>query len=438
MFKRLVGIYSDLVGSGRSAIARLFQGRRGEPPVRGTREMLEVYETSPWVRAVHGRIGTSIGETRWTLTRGDNDEPIDRHIMLDGLRKPNPLMSGADLMKITSIYIDLVGDAFWLKVRNGFGAPVQYLPIPPYWIIETPTPELPTFRISYGSLQEVVAESAILWFHEAAPANPYRRGTGMVRAVADEIETHEYASKHAKQLFFNRATPEFVVMDPGASEPELALHERQFLQRLQGFWRWMKPYFVNRKLEFWQPQQMNLENLTLVPLMKHDRDVLLQTVGMPPEQLGIVESSNRATADASDYIYEKRIVQPRREFIAQTLTLKLAPEFDERIVVGFESTVPADRAHGLAVAKANPAAFTFDEWRESAGLKAEGGELGKARLVPMNYYVTMDPLDATTRPQTGAATAPGDGDGKEDPEDGDAPKPEPKPKPKPKAQEAIA
>lgn len=298
--KRLVGVFAGLMGSGRQMMDGVFRSRAGDPPVRGTREFLEVYETSPWVRAVHGRIGSVVGGTQWTL--GDrNGKPVPSdHLMLKAMKAPNRLMTGNDLFKITQLYLDLVGDAFWLKARNGLGAPVEFWPIPPHWIAELPTPERPAFRVSAYSWQESLPDTEILWLHDAAPVDPYRRGSGVVRSQGDEIETAEYASKHAKQLFFNRAIPDFVVMDESADLPEIERHEKAFNQKLQGFWRWYKPYFTNRKLEFWQPNQMNLENLTMVPLMKHERDVLLQTVGIPPEQLGIVESSNRATIDGSD------------------------------------------------------------------------------------------------------------------------------------------
>ncbi len=407
--KRVVGIFSELMGAGRSAMRALFMGRYGDPPKRSTPELLEIYETSPWVRAVYGRISTSVGSTDWILTRADRpaDAPITQHIMLTALRAPNPMMSGHELFKITALHLDLAGDAFWLKGRNGLGAPMQFIPIPPHWVIELPTPERPAFRISFGSWQDIIAETEIVWFHDAAPANPFRRGSGMVRAQADEIETHEYASKHAKQLFFNRATPEYVVMDDGAGGSEVEIHERAWMSRLQGYWRWQKPYFTNRKLEFWQPTQMNLDNLTMVPLMKYERDVILQSTGVPPEQLGIVENSNRSTIEGSNYVYESRVVKPRREFIRDSLQLRLVPEYDERLVLGFVDTVPEDREMRLNTAAKAPHIPSFDEWREWMSLPPVGGDLGKSHLMPMNAYLATDPLDPKARPQATAAPAPG-------------------------------
>jgi hypothetical protein len=224
-------------------------------------------------------------------------------------------------------------------------------------------------------------------------------------------------------MFFNKATPEFVVMDPDAGSGEMDTHERHWNERLRGLYRAFKPYFTNRALTFWQPQQMNLENLTLVPLRKFERDIQLQCWGMPPEQLGIVEKSNRATVDASSFIFESRLIRPRRSFLADELTLKLAPEYDKRLAIGFIDTTPQDKVHTLNVMKANPAAFTFDAWRKLADMPPEEDkDLGNARTIPLNLYVTSDPLDNTQRPNQPGAAANTDGDPDPpdpDPEDDD-------------------
>jgi len=97
-------------------------------------------------------------------------------------------------------------------------------------------------------------------------------------------------------------------------------------------------------------------------------------------------------------------------------------DYDERIVLHVESPVAEDKAHQLAVMSKAPHAFQTDEWREAAGWDALGGELGKAYLVPLNSFVTPDPLDPETRPQSKPATPPG----AEKPEDEENEKP-PKP-----------
>lgn len=406
--------------------------QRNIPPVLGTSDFLLAYESSPWVRATAGKVAQSVGETKWKLVRRDTDKEIDRqHLMYQTLRRPNELMSGTSLFRVTQLSLDLTGDAFWFLERNGLGAPIKYWPIPAHWVADLPMLQRPSFRLSYKAWQAEIPETEMIWIHEASPHNPYGRGHGIMQALADEVSADEFASKHVGQLFFNRASPEFVLMDKEATDVELDVHEHAWNSRLRGLYKAMKPYFTNRTLEFWQPAQQNLENLTLVPLRLFERDIQLQTWGIPPEQLGITTSSNRATAETSDYIFESRVVRPRRTFLAEELSLKLAPMYDERIEVSFFDTSPRDKEHALKVMIANPSAFTINEWREQAKAEPLSEEFGKARKVMLSDYYTVDPMDTESRPgQPGMATPVSSDDEEVKPDEPEEPKPKPK-KPKP-------
>ena len=43
------------------------------------------------------------------------------------------------------------------------------------------------------------------------PIDPFKRGLGQAEALADEIETDEYAAKFQKRFFFNDATPNLII-----------------------------------------------------------------------------------------------------------------------------------------------------------------------------------------------------------------------------------
>jgi hypothetical protein len=405
--KMAAGILAGTTGAGRGLMESIYAGNRGDPPARGTQEFLAIYETNPWVRGVAGKVAKEVGITEWTLERNDraNASPVPTtHPLYTLLNAPNPFLGRSAVYRVTQLALDLVGDMFLLKQRNALGLTAALWPIPPHWVAETPTPSVPFYRVAWRSWQAILPESELLWIHDASPLDPYRRGSGIIRALGDEIETDEYASKHAKQLFFNRARPDYVVMDPGAGEAEIRIHERAWMNRLQGLFKAHRPYFANRELKFWQPTEANLENLTLVPLRTHERDIQLQCWGMPPEQMGIVTDSNRSTIDASDYIFQRRLIEPRRQFLAEELTLKLAVEFDPRIVIEFVSTVPEDKDQKLAVMKAAPWAWTMNEWREFAGDEPVRGPEGESRLVPLNSFITDDLLDPEQRPQSGGRT----------------------------------
>lgn len=352
----------------------------------------------PWARRDHSLQRAPSAE-RWramkALRKRGQLQKVEDHLLYDALDDPNPFMGGSGLMKLTETSLDLVGDAFWLKQRNGSGAPAGFWPVPAHWVTETPTPLTPRYRIAWNAWQRYIPASEILWFHEPAPVHPYERGSGVGFAVGDELEIDEYLSKMTKQLFFNDADPKWIMALGDAGEPEVKRLEHDFLSRNQGFWKKFKPYFlrgggpnpnINQMIhEFQRP---TMEQLVYPGLRKAQRDVVLQVPGIPPEMFGIVESSNRATIEAAEHLYSKWVVLPRLERLRSIMQASLLPDYDDRLLLDYPNPVARDKEHDLNVMKAAPWAWDADAWREKVGDEPLADGAGRAYNVPLNSYVT--------------------------------------------------
>ena len=295
---------------------------------------------------------------------------------------------------------------------------MEFWPIPPNWVVETPRVDKPTFRFSYRAWQAEVPMSEVQWFHEGAPADPYTRGTGIGWSLGDEIQVDEYAAKMAAAFFFNRARPDFVFVT-GLDADETKRFEMDWNNRVQGWWRAHRPYFLAGEADLQKQikefQQPTMEQLVYPNLRKVQRDIILQVWGVPPEMFGIVENSNRATIEAAEYLFTKWVVAPKAERLRAALQRMFVEDYSPNGIVHVESPVQEDKAHQLNVAKAAPWVPTLDEWRRMIGMEPLGGDLGAARLVPMNSYVTTDPLDQAKRPQAAPAKPPGAEDDKPEP-----------------------
>ncbi len=235
--KAATGIFSDT--SGQQAYQMLnaaYGGTKGEPPVRGAKGQLESYSTNPRARAAFGLIANCMASVDWKLyvgrkgtgtgraayrdralqlsrgtarkdlmqdrqDKGDLDE-ITEHPALEFLSGGGPILPGVAMRRVCQVHLDSVGEAFICKERNGVGAPVGGWPIPPTWVQETPTPQRPFYRVAFRSWQALIPEADILWVRDPDPANPFGRGVGYAKALADELEADEYASKTVRQLFF--------------------------------------------------------------------------------------------------------------------------------------------------------------------------------------------------------------------------------------------
>lgn len=425
--KAAIGIFSE--ESSRQAyglLSGIFPGQTGQPPPRGTREILASYTRMPWLRAVASRVSGSCASTEWQLfvqkKRGDaraTRNPIiqrakgverrkmmkklaergelvqvESHPMLDLLNSANSFQTGDAMRKVTQLHIDLVGEAFWLKERNKLGVPVAVWPIPPDWIVNTPTPANPNFRVSFRGWRGLIPDTEFVWFSDPDPSNPYGRGSGTARTLSDELETDEYAAKHLKAFFYNRARPDILVYPKGPTgmrEEQVRRLEQDWLNRTQGFWRAFKPYFATREVGVHEFDQ-NFRSMQLVQIRQYERDTILQVYGVPPEILGVLNNSNRATITAADLVMSKYVVEPRLEFQRGILQERLAPEYDERLIVDFPSPVEADMEFALNVLKAAPHIASVDEWRALAGLPAMDDDAGRVHMLNNGFRV-LDPTE---------------------------------------------
>lgn len=394
----------------------------GEPPKRQGRQFLDTYNQMPWARAPVSRIATSVSMLTWRLFyqvgQDQQGKPkaimnrslqrmkghqrksvlrdlldtnqvkeVDDNILLDALNNGNMMLSGTANWKVSQTHVDLVGECFWLKERNSARAPIAYWPIPPYWIIDTPSPAHRAYKVSFRAWQGEIPDSEIVWFKDPDPVNPYGRGTGTAQALADELESDEYAARHVKQFFFNRAKPDFMVFPKGEmnmmGEEQVKALERKWLDAQQGFWRAFKPQFMSREVGIHEFTQ-NFQHLQMNELRSHSRDTALQTYGINPEILGVIENSNRSTIDGAFYAFQKLAVEPRAEFWRSELQQKVVPDYDPRLIIDYDSPVQEDREFTLKAYQAKPSTITVDEWRKLQGLPPIGGKEGELRFQAIN------------------------------------------------------
>ena len=385
-----------------SILNKIYPGRQGDPPDRGAYGILESYSTMPWLRACAGRVANSMSSVQWriyvtrktptarayrdrglqragyelrkTLIRERAEsgelEEVTNHPFLDIMTKGNGYHSGVALRRIESLHMDLVGETFMLKGRNALGAVTSLWPIPPPWVFSTPTPAWPYYRMNYRGWHENIPASEILWMSDPNPANPYGRGIGLGQAIADEAEIDEYAAKTTRQVFFNRAQPDFLIYPKGErgemNPTETKRFEQDWLNRLQGYWRTSKPHFMSREVGVYEFQK-NLKEMMLTEVRMQERDIILQVWGMPPEKLGILNNSNRATIEGSDLIYAKDVLVPRLEMRRSMFQELLMPEYDDRLIVDYVTPVMEDKEFELKVAMAAPWAMNANEWRSIMG-----------------------------------------------------------------------
>jgi hypothetical protein len=386
---------------------------------------------------VVGKIGESIASTEWLAFRSTNTDPGERaavarayskagpnrrkqlrkamelveipgHRILDLLEKGNEFHTGLTIDELTQLHLELVGEAFWVKERNGRGEPSELWSIPPHWVRHCPQPgpEEREFVLLVNGVETTLPMSEVIWFKKPDPFMPYGRGVGTGRSLSDELDTDEYAAKHMKGWFVNGAIPDLLVSADGLNKGDTARLENDWLDKQQGWWNKFKPYFVSKKLTVTKLTS-SFSDMGLGQLRKDQRDVIIHTWGIAPEMFGITENSNRANITGAFYQFARWVLVPRLELQRVFLQTRLVPDFEPGLVLDYVSPVEEDKSHVLEVMKSAPWAFTVDDWREEAHKPEVKDGKGQVYAAPFNLVFTDTPGGGGG---DGASTAPGGGE----------------------------
>lgn len=100
------------------------------------------------------------------------------------------------------------------------------------------------------------------------------------------------------------------------------------------------------------------------------RDAINSHFGVPPELMGIVENSNRATATVAKTIYAENVLMPLLRQRQDAVNLQLLSQFgDDSLVWEYDDIIPKDEEYTLQVANEglSRSALLINEWREQMG-----------------------------------------------------------------------
>ena len=394
-------------------------GHSLQPPQRLAKQFLEAYNEMPWLRAVVNRIATSVAQIEWKVftTRSQGTRrrvfgasqsthlrrqklmtelkqqgelvEIHDHPVLDLLETGNKYFMGMSTRQLIQIYLEILGEAFLIKVRDARGQIVELWPVPPIWIESTPSPARPFFQVNFPSWHGPIPMEEMIWMQHPNPAQPYGRGVGMMRALSDELEIDDYAAKFTKSFFYNHAKPDMIITMEGADKDERERAEKHWNERLAGMFNAMRPYFTNQKMQI-DTLTQDYDHLKLTELRESQRNTIIQVTGLPPEIFGILENSNRATIEAADFLYSRWAIEPRAEFQRIVWQEELVTEFDDRLILDFVSPVQEDKEFNLKAAQAAPWSLTVDEWREIQGKPPKDDGSGNVHMVPFNLTPTTN------------------------------------------------
>ena len=294
------------------------------------------------------QIVTKIGVGADQIEEIQYDHPLKA--LLD---RPHPDFSRAQLLRLTAQYIVTVGEAYWLKVGNGFGATVELHPVPPSYIwplIDHGVTQAYRTRDGDGKEKDVPSDSVVR-FYFPDPENPWA-SEGYLGPVGVVTDALKFSNQHLRYHYQNDATPKTALEASEAAEgfsPEAQarfaeLWNRKYNNRggsVSG-----TPAMLPTGYKLIQLALMTGADLT--PLLDYWRDDQLMAFGTPRSILGQVLSGDRSSAETNAFVFDMHTILPIANMMSDTLTLQLASDYEDDILVKFQEFVSKDKEYLLA------------------------------------------------------------------------------------------
>lgn len=359
---------------------------------------IAAYKRNPRLGSAVRRIAEDVSKIEFFLqVKGRDGKPVRvmTSPVLDWMTEPWQMMRGGTWQQFAFLsvaYYKLVGSAFAVYRREG-GRVVETVPIAAHMVqpiklqtkmgateivfqVQRPGDEVPI----------IVPGSEMFWWRDPDLHRPLEAGCGQAQCLDDEIELDEAAAKYNLSYFRNSATPHALVSVKGATPDQLTMIRQQWADNYGGSLNKFRSAFTSQEIAVNTigPTQKEME---FVEGRRFSRDAIYQTFNLPPEVMGVVENSNRATAEAALYLYALNIVLPTVTKFAAEVNRQIVPQIDSSgAKLSFENPVRETEEFKLKKATElfKAGAITRDECRVTNGFDPLGGEQGAELLVPTN------------------------------------------------------
>jgi len=303
---------------------------KSAPDMKG-KEYLQNY--IGWVYACVSAIAEDVSTMELVLKEKSKDgyKIIDdvNHPVLKPLYSVNDFMSSGQLLYNTAAYGELEGNAFWYLARNLNGEIREIWSLDPTRV--SIIKDEKTFIGGYefrkedgGTIRLAVDE--VIPFKRFNPLDQYR-GMGTLAAAAMAVDVDRYASQWNRNFFFNSALPSGVIEYPSKLKSEQAKTLREMWNSLfQGIGNSNKTAVLTDGAKF-NKLSLSQKDMDFLEQRRFSRDEILGIFKVPKTVLGIVEDVNRANAEATEYVFAKRVIKPRMNFIVDHLNEFYLPLF---------------------------------------------------------------------------------------------------------------
>lgn len=240
-----------------------------------------------------------------------------------------------------------------------------------------------SYTFQLGDKTLTYPEEQVIVDYDLALESPYTDGRGRAASIAEEIELDSWILRYMKTFYHNSAVPSMFIIPKGDQGPSSSDLER-LVEALNSKHKGLGNAHRTAVLTFdaaIESVPNNHREMELLDSRRAIRDSALQHFGIPPEIMGIVENSNKATVVAAEHIYAKQVRMPILHHFEDIINSKILPRYktSQEYQFRFDNILPDDEEMNLSKAKEGREGktLTINEHRQLLGFPPLEGDSGK-------------------------------------------------------------
>ena len=344
----------------------------GEPVER---QLLD--RNKEWVFVSVDKVAKAVSAVRFKVMRFEKskeDVEVFDHPMVEFLEHPADDFTGKDFIYLDTAYKELLGNAYW-EIKPG-NVIVPLIPTNVRPIVESG--RIVRYEYSDDKGKRDISADKVLHDRYIDPKSPYR-GVGKLEKISRWIDTSFYSNEFLRLFFINGAQFGGFIKTEEESEERIKLIKTGLANDHTGVQNAHKIAVLPKGSEF-QAVTSKMSDMQFTELDEGYRDKILAAFGVPKTLIGFTTEVNRASAEASEYIFAKYTVKPIVDDFVEFLNHKVAPKFDAtgKFYFAYDEFVPENMEIKLKereISLAKQAYKTVNEVRAELGLPpTEGGD----------------------------------------------------------------
>jgi len=305
------------------------------------------------------------------ITKESSIEEVEEHPLYDLFAKVNPFISRFDLWELTTLYLEMTGNAYWYVVRDEtFGIPIQLWVMPSQYmqVVVSRDRFISGYVFTRGVEKIPFEEAEIIHFKYPSLSSIFY-GQGCLLAAMDAYDFEQSAKSFETTLMKNQGRPEGILQtEQGLTDPEFERLRTQFENKYGQQGRKGKPLLLEKGLKY-TPLTMTPKEINFIVGRKLSREEIAAVFGVPISKL-TTEKVNLANAFIGEKQYMEDTISPRLKRIEEKINERLMPMYDDDLFVVYDEVVPEDKAFVIKERESNLKTMmtTINQEREKINL----------------------------------------------------------------------